>query len=261
MLFKRKKKEDKEQNKKQYFADSVKDSVESPYKTQAQKKENRKINKTALEFEKNIVGLKDREIKFLRVGLGGTFAVIMLMGVALAVLAPFKTAVPYVLRVDNTTGFVDKIEPYNASKSNVDASVARYFISKYITDRESYDWWNVQALYDFVQETSSSTVFSSYNNMMKSEDSPLKVLNKNFKMNATVNSITLLNPTTAQVRFTKRIVTTGDERERAFPQTKWLATVVFDFDKDVKTEKQRMTNPLGFRVNSYKLDAEVSVNE
>ncbi|EFF2610251.1 type IV secretion system protein, partial [Escherichia coli] len=38
--------------------------------------------------------------------------------------------------------------------------------------------------------------------------------------------------------------------------TDWIATVAFDFNKDVKTEEQRLINPLGFEAVSYRVDAE-----
>lgn len=243
----------------QYFEGSKEDAVFSPHKEKRKREDKKSLENAALELEKDIVESKEKQIKTLRIGLAGFVAVSVLLAISIAFLAPLKTSVPYLIRVDNSTGYVDKVEPYNASTADINESVTRYFIGKYITDRESYDWWNVEVFYDFVKETSSPEVFAAYNNMMKNDEtSPLKVLNKNLKMNATVNSIIFLNEKTAQVRFTKNIVETNDKKARSFPKTTWVATVVFDFESIVKTEKQRLINPLGFRVISYKLDAEVT---
>ncbi|WRR76339.1 type IV secretion system protein (plasmid) [Escherichia coli] len=39
--------------------------------------------------------------------------------------------------------------------------------------------------------------------------------------------------------------------------TEWISTISFDWDKDIKTEKERLVNPLGLQVLSYQPDPEV----
>ena len=36
----------------------------------------------------------------------------------------------------------------------------------------------------------------------------------------------------------------------------WIATIDFDYEKEIKTEAERLENPLGFQVISYRVDVE-----
>lgn len=240
-----------------YYQESIEKSVSNQGSLKEEKKNKNQLHKTALEFEKSIIDIKDARIKMLTKGLTASLIITVLLALSLAILMPLKTAVPYLLRVDNTTGFVDKLEPYNAKKSTVNEAVVRYFIAKYVVNRESYDWFTIQSMYDFIEETSSPNIFASYKGYFASEYSPLKKLGKKMKQITTVNTISFLNPTTVQVRFTKSFEENDGKEVKNLPRTTWLATMSFDFSKNVRTEKQRLINPLGFAVTSYKLDAEV----
>lgn len=242
---------------KEYFEESKKDSVSNRDSLNQQRKNKADLKKTVVEFEKSIIEIKDARIKLLNKGLIASMVVCVLLALSLIIITPLKTSVPYLLRVDNTTGFVDKLEPYNASKSTVNEAVVRYFIAKYIVNRESYDWFTIQSMFDFVEETSSPNVFASYRGYLSSDYSPLKKLGKKMKQITTVNSISFLNDTTVQVRFTKEFEENDGREVKTLPKTQWLATLSFDFSKPIRTEKQRLINPLGFAVTSYKLDAEV----
>lgn len=242
---------------KKYYDQSKELSVSNRDSLNEERKRKDQLNKTVMDFEKSIIEIKDARIKLLNKGLIASMIVCVLLAVSLIVITPLKTAVPYLLRVDNTTGFVDKIEPYNAQKATVNEAVVRYFIAKYVVNRESYDWHTIQSMYDFVEETSSPNIFASYKGYLASDYSPLKKLGKKMKQITTVNSISFLNATTVQVRFTKEFEENDGSEVKHLPKTQWLATIAFDFSKPVRTEKQRLINPLGFAVTSYKLDAEV----
>lgn len=244
-------------NKEEYFEESIKLSVKNPDINRQEKEALKKLTKTTLDFEKSILDVKDKKIKLLTRALIASLVVASSLSVAILVLAPLKTAVPYLLRVDANTGYVDKLEPYNASKTNVNEAVVRYFISKYVENRESYDWYLIQSMYDFILETSSGREMNAYKTYLSSEYSPLKKLSKSAKIVSRINSITFLNNTTAQIRFTKKFENLDGTPLDNYPTTQWLATLSFDFAKIIKTERERLMNPLGFQVQSYKLDREI----
>lgn len=241
-----------------YYEQSIEESVKNPTKQKEEKEQKKMLYKAKMELERSILDTKDERIKFLSRGLIASTIVSILLAISIVVLTPLKTAIPYLLRVDQTTGFVDKLEPYNASKTKVDEAVSRYFLARYVVDRESYDWYTIQSMFDFIKETSNNDVFVSYSNFYKSEFSPLEKLGKNMKMTATINSITFLNETTVQVRFTKTITENSGKSIPSYSPTKWLATISFAFDKNITTERQRLINPLGFIVKSYKVDQELN---
>lgn len=240
-----------------YFNESIDLATESANKKKEEKEIEKNIHNAVVKFEEDIIESKESRIKLLVKLLSGSWVLIILLGVALVGLTPLKTAVPYLLRVDNTTGYVDKIEPYNAATGTVNKSVARYFIARFVENREGYEWNTVQSMYDIVESASSNNVFNAYQNYMGSDYSPVKKLSKNLKMNVKVNSITFLDDRTAQVRMTKLITEPDGERAVGYKPSVWRATLTFDFSKVISTEKDRLTNPLGLNVTSYKVDAEV----
>ncbi len=241
----------------EYFSDSIAEVTKSPEKIKAEKNAVKKVFEATKMFESDIIESKNKQIKIYRnLSLFLGISVIA-VSVAIAGLTPLKTVEPFVLRVDNTTGFVDKVEPYNVSRNTVNESVIRYFLARYIENREGYEWFTVQNMYDYVEATSGKSVFDAYKNYMMSEYSPVKKLAKSMKMQVKVNGITFLDSDTAQIRFTKMIADPDGKQATGYQTTKWLATVKFDFGKQIKTEQQRLLNPLGMSIISYRVDAEV----
>ena len=97
------------------------------------------------EFEKDRVGFY-KTLSKVGFGIGGVGALIGLAGVvAVAGLTPLKTSEPYVIRVDNNTGFTDIVKPISdSSKTTYGEELDKYWLSKFIIERESYDWQLVQ---------------------------------------------------------------------------------------------------------------------
>lgn len=240
-----------------YFNESINLAAAGIKEKKEDQQIEKNINSAVLKFEQDIISSKESRISLLTKLLSGSWILIVLLGVALVGLTPLKTAIPYLLRVDSTTGYVDKIEPYNAAAGTVDQAVARFFIARFVENREGYEWNTVQSMYDIVESASSSAVFSAYQNYMSSDFSPVKKLSKKLKMNVKVNSITFLDGKTAQVRFTKLITEPDSSLSAGYKPSVWRATLTFDFSNKVTTEKERLTNPLGLKITSYKVDAEV----
>lgn len=240
-----------------YYQQSIEQSVESSEKKQREKEIEKNIFEAVRVFETDVIESKEKRIKFLTkmnfVGWGG----VVVLAVAIAGLTPLKESVPYLLRVDSTTGYVDKVEPYVGSKDNVNAAAVRYFLARFVENREGYEWFTVQSMYNIVESAASNDVFNSYKNYMLSEYSPVKKLAKRHKMQVKVNGITFLEDGTAQIRFTKLITENDGSLSAGYQPTKWIATLTYDFTKQSKTEEQRLVNPLGLNVSSYRVDSEV----
>lgn len=240
-----------------FFKKSIDEVTKNPAEKSQDKKEDKAIFEAVKYFETDIIDAKNKRIKFLSFSSLFLLITVVLMALAIVFLSPLKTSVPYLIRVDSTTGYVDKVEPYNLKSNTVDQSISRYFIARYVENREGYEWNTIQSMYDFVELTSSSSVFSAYKMYIMNDNSPIKRLGKGLKMQVKVNSITNLGNNTATVRFTKLIVNQDGSLSSGYEPSKWIATVKYDFDKALKNESQRLLNPLGFDVISYKVDAEV----
>lgn len=240
-----------------YYQESIILLQNSPPEKKQAEKIKKQMFEAAKMFETNIIELKQRKIEFLTKVAVFQGAAIILLTLAIALLTPLKTVVPMLLRVDTTTGYVDSIAPYNGESSTIDINVVRYFVARFIENREGYEWFTIQNMSNFVESTANKAIMNSYKSYMLSDYSPLKKLSKNLKMLVKVNGITFLDDETAQIRFTKLITEPDEKLAVGFEPTKWIATLKFDFTKTIKTEQQRLINPLGFNVVSYRVDAEV----
>lgn len=236
-----------------YFQESIADAEKSQKKSQNEKQ----ISDAIKVFETDVIESKQKRIGFLaKINIFQGVTIVLLAG-ALIGLTPLKTVEPFLLRVDNTTGYVDKVNPYEVKGNTVNEAVQRYFLARFVENREGYEWYTVQDMYNFVESTSNKSVFDAYKNYMISGQSPVKVLSNRMKMLVKVNGITFLDDSTAQIRFTKLITEPDGKAAVGYVPTKWIATLKFDFSKKITTEQERLLNPLGLNVISYRVDAEV----
>ena len=194
-----------------------------------------------------------------RVGLsvGAVGAVIGLAGVvAVAGLTPLKKSEPFVLRVDNNTGAVDIVQPISDSQSTTYGEVVdKYWLAQYIIERESYDWQLIQNSFDRVKLMSAPNVFAEYNAYITSAKSPVNTFKEDKKVRVEVLSVSFIN-NIGQVRFSKTVLDANGQPDTVYPVTNWLATISFDYKKEIKLEKDRRSNPLGFETTSYRVDSE-----
>ncbi|MBA0942279.1 conjugal transfer protein TraG, partial [Escherichia coli] len=86
---------------------------------------------------------------------------------AIASLAPLKTAVPFLVRVDNSTGYTDIAPQLSDAKESYQDVETKYFLSKYLINYEAYDWQTIQEQADTVKIMSSQKVFSAYDTMIR----------------------------------------------------------------------------------------------
>lgn len=241
-----------------YFDESISESIKTPTEKSIEKKQAKQVFAAVKMFETDIIESKNHKIKWLSFLTGFLLLSVTALAIAIASLAPLKTAVPYLLRVDSTTGYVDKLEPYNSETATIDESVIRYFLARFVENREGYDWYTIQSMYDFIEMTSNRPIFEAYKSYMLNDNlSPLKKLANRSKIQVKVNGITFLNDSTAQIRFTKMISELDGKPAVGYKPSKWIATVTFDLSRKVKTEEERLINPLGLSITSYRVDSEV----
>lgn len=241
-------------NIKDYFKKTKEIAQKKPIE---EKKEKALYYEAVKSFEKDRLAIVATRAKlFLSLAIV-EIVVILALAIALAGLSPLKTAVPYVIRVDNTTGFTDIAKPLSQEKESFDKVTTKYFMSQFIINYESYDWETVQSMYETVSLMSNGAVFESYKNAMLADNSPLNVLKNDFKLKVKIKSITFLNRNTEQVRFVKLVLKNNGILATEYKQTSWIATVAFDYNKSITTEGERLINPLGFEVLSYRVDPEL----
>lgn len=241
---------------KQYYDENIeKTQMASKALTSEQKKEADLYYKSIQNF---IVNENERNSKFSKMGWKLTIVLsicCILQSIALTVLTPLKTAVPYVMRVDSTSGYIDIAKPLADDKVTYDEVLSKYFLKEFVINRESYDWDTIQNMFDITKLLSNNNVFSEYEFNIQSALSPLNVLRKDKKVVVTVRGITFIN-NLAQVRFVKLVKNKDGTPATGYKPTTWIATIDFDYKKEIKTEAERLENPLGFEVISYRVDVE-----
>lgn len=185
---------------------------------------------------------------------GAAVFVAVLQAVALALLLPLKTVVPYTITVDRQTGAAQLatgivLGPMSQNEALVQSAVAQYVIA-----RESLDATDLAANYRRVGLWSADTAKSDYLRAMDRRN-PASVLNgatADTQVVTTVKSITLMSPTSALVRFS----TDRRQGDGAITRNDWAAVMQFTFTGGPLSLEDRLINPLGFQVTHYRRDAE-----
>ena len=182
----------------------------------------------------------------LLIGLAGAGAV--------AMLAPLKTVVPYVVRVDNSTGIVDVMNTLKNSKTDYGEAVNKYFLQKYLRAREGYNRETAAQSYTEVGIMSSNIVLQRYRDYFspKNPQSPLNLYQDFAKVRITVKSVSFINNDVALVRYVRELDRAPDRPQLSH----WAATITFQYVGAPISEADRAINPLGFQVVDYRSDPE-----
>lgn len=187
-------------------------------------------------------------------GLVAVMAVFAVLG-----LTPLKTVEPYVIRVDNTTGIVDVVQPLTDGKTNYEETVNKYFVQQYVRFREGYSRQLAEEYYNNVGLMSSSQEQARYGEYFRPSNhlSPLVIYGDSAKVRIRVKSVSFISPTVALVRYLKEV-----ERGRDKPLiSHWAATISFRYTRAPMAEVDRAVNPLGFQVLEYRNDPDGTLPE
>jgi len=186
---------------------------------------------------------------------GGASVIAICEALALLFLTPLKTVEPYTLLVDRQTGFVQQLKPLEAETISRDRALTQSFLVQYVIAREGFDIDTVQGDYRKVGLWSAGAARESYiaEVQVSNPDSPLVRLPRSSLVDVQVKSVTPMNDDTAMVRFdTQR----RDVNGQAHPAQPWVAIVRYGYSGEPMSVADRMINPLGFKVSSYRKSAE-----
>ncbi len=182
-------------------------------------------------------------------------AIALLEAIALVVMMPFKTVVPYTLLVDKQTGYVQELKPLDGEKIAPDTALTQSFLVQYVIARESYDAATVQPTYRKVQLWSVERARADYVNAMQYSNpaSPLARYPRTTVVDTRVKSVSSMGGNAALVRF-DTIRRDGNGQPQA-PEA-WVAMIKYRFSTAPMRSEDRFVNPLGFQVFSYQRDQE-----
>ena len=178
-----------------------------------------------------------------------------LEAIALMLLMPLKTVVPYTLLVDRQTGYVQALKPLERDIVAPDQALVRSFLAQYVIAREGFDADSLKTTYRKVALWSAGEARSRYISGMQASNptSPLATLPRRAQVIVEIRSISSLNADTSLVRFS---TVRSDPGGQPGPAQTWAAVIKYRFSGDAMTEADRLLNPLGFQVVRYRRDAE-----
>jgi type IV secretion system protein VirB8 len=183
-------------------------------------------------------------------------AIALCEALALVFLMPLKTVEPYTLLVDRHTGYVQALNPLEPARVSGDTALTQSFLVQYVIARENYDVDSVQNDYRKVALWSADKARSDYLGLMQSNNpaSPLVKYPRNSVVETLVKSVSPISANVALIRFdTRRRDTAGDWQ----PAQSWVSTIKYRYSGEPMKQEDRVFNPLGFQVLSYRRDAEM----
>lgn len=194
-----------------------------------------------------------RKIAWIVAGVAA--AVALLEAIALIMLLPLKTVVPYTLLVDKQTGFVQELKPLDAQVVTPDYALIKSFLAQYVIAREGFDIDSLQENYRKVALWSVGDARRNYISGMQSSNplSPLATLPRRALLEVEIRSISSLGADTAMIRFTVTRTAPGGQRQDS---QNWVSIVKYRFTGESMSAADRMVNPLGFQVTRYRRDLE-----
>jgi len=191
---------------------------------------------------------------------GGGWACALLGGAALLMLLPLKQLMPFVVRVDNTTGIVDVVPQLNLQAEPAEV-VTRYFLTHYITVCERFSFPTAESDYEecgaFHAAQRNQAWYALWNPVNPS--SPLNVYKDGSTVRASVSAVSFLRRANgvsdlAQVRYLKRLRRSGSTQDEI---THWIATIQYAYAQPSADVRVRSWNPLGFKILDFRPEPEV----
>lgn len=190
----------------------------------------------------------------------GVFALIAILeAFALLLLTPLKTVTTLPVLVDRQTGFVQTLKADGRQELQANAALTQSLLAQYVVARESFDVTDISAEYRKVALWSAGAARRDYLALMPASNpaSPLHRYPRTALVETQVKSVSPLGPHTALVRFETR---RRDADAQASQPLAWAAVVDYRFSSEPLSVSDRLLNPLGFQVVSYRRDAEAPMS-
>ena len=196
--------------------------------------------------------------------VAGVATIAALLAVAgMALLAPFKRVVPMVFAVDRATGnteLVNAVDDRSVAQLGYQELLDKHWAARYVVARESYFYRLLQTDYDTVLMLSVDDVGRDYARLFEGADPRDKKLGPQTQWKVTILSVSLQHDgvgSKAVVRFLREQRRLDADRPEA--PTYYVATMAYEYKPSMfGREKDLIQNPLGFRVLSYRVDAELA---
>ena len=173
-------------------------------------------------------------------------------------LTPLKTAVPYVIEVNQNDGMTTLLKPMDRQSIQENQAVTLYFLYKYLNARMNYDYGLRQTQAETVRLLSAAPVYQIYAKQMdvSNPQSPIRLYQNNSVINTKIASYSFPYPDIAQIHFYTEL-TSADSGNTTPLRRYWQATIKFTYaDTSLPIEQRININPVGFFVTDFQVNQE-----
>ena len=211
----------------------------------------------ALDFEtsRNYLISKSNKRAWL-VAIVSLFVTVLLV-IAIVVMLPLKRVDVVAVKVDKN-GFVEIVTNLQEEVMKTDEAIDKHFIARYVKTREQYYYNTLNQDYERTQMLSSKLVSDNYIKFMTADKTGrYETLKNKFEIEAEILSIVLndsngTKTSTIRVQTKEKDLTTSNVKENIK-----VITLTYDYLPMKQNSKSRLENPLGFVINSYRIDEEI----
>jgi type IV secretion system protein VirB8 len=191
---------------------------------------------------------------------GVACVVAVLLAGALMLLMPLKRVEPFLIRVDRTTGVVDVVPTYSGH-ATLGQAVTRYFLIHYISVCERFNYATAESDYEecgaFQTPQENEAWYARWN--PSNPHSPLNEHRNGSTVSVRIEDVSFFKRASgvrnlAQVRY---VTTLHEGSGAAGPERHWIATLEYAYGTPSSNPKERLLNPLGFKVVSMTREPEV----
>jgi len=179
---------------------------------------------------------------------------------AVAALAPLKSVETFVVRVDNATGIVDVIhgEGESGGEDNYNEAIDKHFVARYLRHRENYSAGEFKENYKIIGLMSSSDEGQRYySDVYENPSATHTKLNDQDILKTKIKNISFIDTASERTIVTVRFLSWVERGSTRSDQQHWVSTIEFHYIGTPDKESDRLLNPLGFEVVSYRKDPEV----
>ncbi len=195
-----------------------------------------------------------------RVACGASMVAIAAV-IGIATLAPYRRNVPYLFAMENSTGNVEFVGAVDDRRiTGYQELLDKHWAQRYIVARESYNYKLLQSDYDTVLGMSVEAVGRDFARLYEGGNARDARYGASVEIKVSVLSVQLSKNAAgsqAVIRFIKspRRV----EADFSDPPQYFIATIAYEYKPTMAgKEKDLIANPLGYRVSTYRVDAEIA---
>ena len=177
--------------------------------------------------------------------------------ITLLCILPLKTFAPYVITVDQHTGYYEVTKGLKDAALTSEEAITQSNLVRYVSMREQYNPSILKENYAAISGLSSGTALQDFQILWSATnpDNPSIKLGPKTKIDIKISSVSFIRDDIAQVRFLKSKRTLeGDQKSY------WIAIIEFEYAGTPMPMGTRFENPLGFKVTRYSVNPETLEN-